>query len=140
MEAGRDQSPDPRHGPAPALDASQRGKRKASQFSLRSLTRSLSKRPRVAAFRQWAVNVYRGGSRRLRRVYRCFKHPRETHSYERETRKIGKRIKGLVDAAKDKTKEAHGAFEYGKETHVNQEWWKDGVKKYRAPSWMFRNK
>ena len=39
-------------------------KRKASQFSLRSITEPFSKRPRLG-FRKWAASVCREGSRRF---------------------------------------------------------------------------
>ncbi|KHN97992.1 uncharacterized protein MAM_04381 [Metarhizium album ARSEF 1941] len=144
VDPGRNTSPEPNNGLAPALDAAQtfhQSKRKASQFSLRSLTRSLSKRPRLVALRQWAANVYHGSSRRLSKAYHRLKHQRRTHFGEFGAwRGIGQRRQQAADDAKGSPDQPYGVFEYDNGPRVNQEWWKDGVTRYRAPSWMFRGK
>lgn len=67
-----------------ATNLSRRGsKRKASQFSLRSLTRPFAKRPRLG-FRRWAHHVLRRGSRRLSQAYRRWRRQNERERREFE--------------------------------------------------------
>ncbi|EXV00868.1 hypothetical protein X797_005880 [Metarhizium robertsii] len=134
-------SPEPKDGPTFARAAQTfSSKRKASQFSLRSLTKSLSKRPRLVAFRQWAVNIYHDSSRRLTEAYRRLKHQRRFGEFRAWTG-IGRRRQRPqpADDVKDKSAQPYGVFKY-ESGPGNQEWWKDGVTRYRAPSWMFRAK
>ncbi|OAA43681.1 hypothetical protein NOR_04256 [Metarhizium rileyi] len=144
VEAIRNRSPEPKNGLTPALDTTQsfhQSKRKASQFSLRSLTKSLSKRPRLVAFRQWAINFYHGSSRRLSEAYHRLKYHRQGHSGEpgawRSMRRRHRRGDGERGNPCD---QPYGEFKYDQGAPGNQEWWKDGVTKYRAPSWMFHSK
>ncbi|KAG8407103.1 hypothetical protein J3458_020597 [Metarhizium acridum] len=78
VDADRNRSPEPKDGLTfTATQTFHRSKRKVSQLSLRSLTRSLSKRPRLMAFRQWAANVYHDSSRRLSGAYHRLKYQRK---------------------------------------------------------------
>lgn len=140
VDASRNISPEPKNGPTSAIDVSQsfyQSKRKASQFSLRSLTKSLSKRPRMIALRQWARNVYKGSSRRISEAYHRIKCQRHAHSADFGTQKPNVGRQQRADAPKVKSARPYGVFEYEKSGEGNQEWWKEGVTKYRAPSWMF---
>ncbi|ODA76744.1 hypothetical protein RJ55_08015 [Drechmeria coniospora] len=64
--------------------AALQSKRKASQFSLRSLGRSLSKRHQISGVRKWASTVCHGGTRRINEAYRRLrlKNERELHQFE----------------------------------------------------------
>lgn len=140
VDASRNRSPEPKNGLTPAIDVSQpfyQSKRKASQFSLRSLTKSLSKRPRMIALRQWARNVYNESSRRIGEAYHRLKHQRHPHLGEFGTRNPKGRRQQPVEAPRGKAARPYGEFEFEKGAQGDHEWWKEGVTKYRAPSWMF---
>ncbi|QPH16253.1 hypothetical protein C2857_000851 [Epichloe festucae Fl1] len=146
LDARRDGSPEVKHGPAPALDGSSRpfhpSKRKASTFSLRSLTRSLTKRRRLAAIRQWASRVYHTSSRRLVEAYRRFK---KQHHQMRPGANgpwdHGHPARGEAPAqsVNREPKGSNAVFEFERRRR-SEDWWKDGVSRYRAPSGMFAKK
>lgn len=71
-------SPDPMKNAGPAIneDLPNTAKRKASQLSLRSLTESITKRPRTE-FKKLATNVYRGGARTFGRVRKIMRRQRK---------------------------------------------------------------
>lgn len=144
LDARRNGSPEVKHRPAPALDGSSRpfqpSKRKASTFSLRSLTRSLTKRRRLAAIRQWASRVYHTSSRRLAEAYHRFK---KQHQQRGRPGANGPwdhghpaRGQGAAQSENGEPKGSNAVFEFERQRR-SEDWWKDGVSRYRAPSGMF---
>lgn len=136
----RFESPDPAlrpRTPASQENPHRRSKRKASVFSLRSLTNSLSKRPRFG-LRKWASSMYQQTSQRLslarlkwrqqaRRDRRAFEAWRDRH--RSRTSQEASPYKGRSDG--------HGVLS-SSERHecANEDWWRDGVSRYEAPKWM----
>ncbi|GAO18747.1 hypothetical protein UVI_02040690 [Ustilaginoidea virens] len=138
MEARHDASPKVRHPISPALNNGPhsfcRSKRKASAFSLRSLTRPLTKRRRLAAFCQWASKV----SRRLTETYRRFKNQHQVRKErDRDAWGANRRSEELRNPPISWSKGSNGVFEFHGGRQRNEDWWKEGVGRYRAPSGMF---
>ncbi|PWI70551.1 hypothetical protein PCL_12950 [Purpureocillium lilacinum] len=114
-------------------------KRKASQFSLRSLSRSFTKRPRLTGLRRFANTVYRGGSRRLSRAYHKWKHQNEVERKQFEAWRANRRREHPADPL-NKSEKGFGVFSFEKSRYGDEEWWKEGVAKYQAPPWMLFQK
>ena len=108
-------------------------KRKASHFSLSSLSKSLSKRPRLG-FRKWASSVIQNGSRRLSIAKQKLKEHAEMERREFAAWKAQRR-RARADAAAEKEKQSAA---FTKDQHKDgEEWWKDGAgSKFHAPRWM----
>ncbi|KAG6035627.1 hypothetical protein E4U41_006005 [Claviceps citrina] len=145
-EARRNGSPEVKYRPAPALDGATHpfhsSKRKASTFSLRSLTRSFTKRRRLVAIRHWASKVYHRSSRRLTEAYRRFKN--HDHDQMPPTRVAGswdshahgQAANPLDGSGDDKPRGSNAVIGFERRRR-SEDWWKDGVSRYRAPSGMF---
>ncbi|KAH8172811.1 hypothetical protein LIA77_07066 [Sarocladium implicatum] len=128
------ESPDPSRQP-PHLSARLRnGKRSASHFSLRSLTESLSKRPRLG-IKKLAASVVQGSRRVITQVRQNMRHHYSHGKRDHEARRSQRRQEPPAGAAEVKTDSGLGAFVAQKRRPKNEEWWTEGVKKYRAPSW-----
>ncbi|KAJ6444334.1 Lysophospholipase like protein [Purpureocillium lavendulum] len=125
---------------AAATGQAHQTKRKASQFSLRSLTRSLTKRPRLASLRRLADTVRRGGSRRITRAYRRWKQQNEMERVQFEAWRANRRREHPADPLKGKAEKGFGVFSFEKTRYGDEEWWKEGVAKYQAPAWMLFQK
>lgn len=124
-----DGSPDPTTTPRPALGGiedveNRRHKRKASAFSLRSLTSNLSKRPRLR-FRKKAAGF-------LHRV--VLRGERERQNF-RNWRASQRRLRP-AGALRGEHEGGYGAFKVAEKRYGDEEWWAEGVEKYRAPAWM----
>ncbi|KAI9897033.1 hypothetical protein N3K66_008055 [Trichothecium roseum] len=124
-----DGSPNPTTTPRPALGGiedveNRRHKRKASAFSLRSLTSNLSKRPRLR-FRKKAAGFFQ-------RV--VLRGERERQNF-RNWRASQRRLKP-AKALRGEHEGGYGAFKMAEKRHGDEEWWAEGVEKYRAPAWM----
>ncbi|KAG5973626.1 hypothetical protein E4U55_000373 [Claviceps digitariae] len=150
IEARRNGSSEVKYRPALALNGMSHpfssSKRKASTFSLRSLTRSLTKRRRLAAIRHWASRVYQKGSRRLTEAYRRFKSHHQTPAAEvnRSWSHGAQQHQGQEKIAADPPVKSEDDRPEGSNAVIgferqrrSEDWWKDGVSRYRAPSGMF---
>ncbi|UNI21959.1 hypothetical protein JDV02_007897 [Purpureocillium takamizusanense] len=115
-------------------------KRKASQFSLRSLSRSFTKRPRLTGLRRFANTVYRGGSRRLSRAYHKWKQQNKLEREQFEAWRAKRRREHPADPLKGKGEKGFGVFSFEKSRYGDEEWWKEGVAKHQAPPWMLFQK
>lgn len=115
-------------------------KRKASQFSLRSLSRSLTKRPRFTILRKLANNVYRGGSRRLSRAFHRWRRQNEMERRQFEAWRANRRRERPADPLKGKPEKGFGTFSFERSRYGNEEWWREGVSKYQAPPWLLFQK
>ncbi|KAG6008019.1 hypothetical protein E4U54_008757 [Claviceps lovelessii] len=160
LEARRNGSSEVKYRPPRALNGTtppfSSSKRKASTFSLRSLTRSLTKRRRLAAIRHWASKVYHKSSRRLTEAYRRFKSHHQMPSagfnkpwnHEQQNQEGGGGGAGgggggggiaaahLDGVQEDKPRGSNAIFGFERQRR-SEDWWKDGVSRYRAPSGMF---
>ncbi|KAG5913504.1 hypothetical protein E4U42_001110 [Claviceps africana] len=150
LEARRNASSEVKYRPAPALNGMPHpfssSKRKASTFSLRSLTRSLTKRRRLMAIRHWASKVYHKSSRRLTEAYRRFKSHHQTHparvhgpwdrGQQQQQQQRDRAAKSIGDSGDDQPRGSNAAFGFERQRR-SEDWWKDGVSRYRAPSGMF---
>ncbi|KAF7562478.1 hypothetical protein G7046_g1656 [Stylonectria norvegica] len=110
-------------------------KRKASEFSLASLTRSFTKRPRLG-IKRLASTVYRGSTRQLSRVCDVMKRQHDEEMKQFAAWKARRRRNKPADALKGKHEKGFGAFSIDRSRHGNEEWWKEGVERYHAPGWM----
>ncbi|KPM42401.1 hypothetical protein AK830_g4144 [Neonectria ditissima] len=131
---------DAHHPESPLPSAYQRKwpqgyKRKASQFSLRSLTNPLAKRPRLA-IKRLASNAYRGGSRQFSRARESVKRQREDEMKQYAAWKAMRRRSKPGDALKGKFEKGFGTFSLERSRYGHKMWWKEGVEKYHAPEWM----
>ncbi|KAK3182346.1 hypothetical protein K4F52_006349 [Lecanicillium sp. MT-2017a] len=107
-------------------------KRKASHFSLNSLSKSFSKRPRLG-FRKWASSVIQQGSRRLSIAKQKLKEHAEMEKRDFAAWRAQRR-RARSDAACEKEK-VDAAFT--KAQHENgEEWWKEEAGRFHAPRWM----
>ncbi|KAJ3480551.1 hypothetical protein NLG97_g8045 [Lecanicillium saksenae] len=109
--------------PSPSVDGRsplRRAKRRASQFSLRSLSKSFT-RPRLG-FRRWANSVYRESSRRFNIAKQKIKQHAETERRDFAAWKAQRR-KSKATEAQDSATNGH---------HKNHDWWKEGMAKYQA--------
>lgn len=134
-ESPHAESPDPTHEP-PRLSARLgNGKRSASHFSLRSLTESLSKRPRIG-IKKLASSVYNGSKRVFTHVRQGFKQKDSQGKREFENWRAKHRQEHPADPLKGKPEKGFGAFASEKRHRKDEDWWTEGVKKYEAPHWM----
>lgn len=134
------ESPDPasRSSSAPGTHGHppRQSKRKASAFSLRSLTNSLSKRPRFD-IRKWASEFYRQGSQRLNMARLKWRHQtRQDRGIFEAWRARHRRADQNTFPGQEETKKDHGAFLIERKVCSNEDWWRDGVSRYEAPKWM----
>lgn len=116
--------------PASSLDGHspiRRAKRRASQFSLRSLSKSFSKRSHLG-FRKWANSVYRESSRRFSVARQKMKEHAETERRDFSAWKAQRRKSKASEAKKQKK---NGTFH-----QKNPDWWKDGLAKYQTAKWV----
>jgi hypothetical protein len=111
-------------------------KRKASVFSLRSLTSSLPKRPRFD-IRKWASNFYRQGSQRLNMARLKWRHQtRQDRGVFEAWRARHRRVAQEMSNDQEGLKKDYGTFSTERKECSNEDWWRDGVKRYEAPKWM----
>ncbi|PHH69220.1 hypothetical protein CDD82_7911 [Ophiocordyceps australis] len=115
-------------------------KRKASHFSLRSLSQSLAKRRRLTELHKWAHHVCRDGSRRLSRAYHRWRQQKVLQRQQFEAWKAKRRRERPADALKGKGEGGFGVFSIERSRYGNEDWWKEGVAKYKAPEWMLFQK
>ncbi|KAJ4220394.1 hypothetical protein NW759_007281 [Fusarium solani] len=109
-------------------------KRSASGISLRSLTRSVKRTRRQV--KKLASSAYRSGSRKFGRTYNNIKrrHVKQRKQYS-AWKALRRRLKP-GDAIKGKPEKGFASFSVERSRHGHEEWWKVGVNKYQAPSWM----
>lgn len=109
-------------------------KRSASGISLRSLTRSVKRTRRQV--KKLASSAYRSGSRKFGRTYNSIKrrHVKQRKQYS-AWKALRRRLKP-GDAIKGKPEKGFASFSVERSRHGHEEWWKVGVNKYQAPSWM----
>ncbi|UPK97121.1 hypothetical protein LCI18_008056 [Fusarium solani-melongenae] len=109
-------------------------KRSASGISLRSLTRSVKRTRRQV--KKLASSAYRSGSRKFGRTYNSIKrrHVKQRKQYS-AWKALRRRLKP-GDAIKGKPEKGFASFSVERSRHGHEEWWKVGMNKYRAPSWM----
>ncbi|KAG6041766.1 hypothetical protein E4U39_006359 [Claviceps sp. Clav50 group G5] len=145
LEARRKRTSEIKYRPAaPALGGTSHpltsSKRKASTFSLRSLTRSLKKKRRLTAIRHWASKVYQRSSLRLTEAYRKLKshHPMRHASFSGPWDRQQKQQPAIQarDTNDDKARGSNAVFGFERQRR-SEDWWEDGVSRYRAPSGMF---
>lgn len=134
------ESPDPaaRSSSAPTSHGHphRQSKRKASVFSLRSLTSSLSKRPRFD-IRKWASTFYRQGSQRLNMARLKWRHQtRQDRGVFEAWRARHRRMAQNMFPGQEEPKKDYGTFSAERKVCSNEDWWKDGVSRYEAPKWM----
>ncbi|WAO85487.1 Hypothetical protein NCS54_00273000 [Fusarium falciforme] len=124
--------------PKPSVQPSQAKtrviKRSASGISLRSLTRSVKRTRRQV--KKLASSAYRSGSRKFGRTYNSIKrrHVKQRQQYS-AWKALRRRLKP-GDAIKGKPERGFASFSVERSRHGHEEWWKVGVNKYQAPSWM----
>lgn len=134
------ESPDPIMRP-PSTPANRehphkQSKRKASAFSLHSLTNPLSKHPRFG-LRKWASNVYQQGSQRLSLARLKWIRPaRQDRRMFEAWRMRHRGTNQEVSPCKEKADRNSGLFSSERRVCANEDWWKDGVSRYEAPKWM----
>lgn len=114
-------------------------KRKASQFSLKSITEPFSKRPRLG-LRKWAASVCREGSRRFSIARQKWKHQTEVEKRDFAAWKAARRRSRPADPLIGKSEKGFGVFSFDRVKHGGEEWWQEGVSKYQAPKWMVFHK
>ncbi|KAJ4322606.1 hypothetical protein N0V84_004744 [Fusarium piperis] len=109
-------------------------KRRASGISLRSLTRGVKRTRRQV--KRLASSAYRSGSRKFGRACKNIKrqHVKQRKQYS-AWKALRRRLKP-GDAIKRKPEKGFASFSMERSRHGHEEWWKVGVNKYRAPSWM----
>lgn len=126
----------------PVLDdpfrPSKPSKRKASIFSIRSVTKSWAKRRRLSGFRRWAGNMYRSSSRRLIEAYRKLKHGRsQAHLRHPGRPRNDGSDEGLTAPSRGNSESGQGPFRFNGDSQTDSTWWEEGTRCYRAPSGMF---
>ncbi|KAK2591624.1 hypothetical protein QQS21_010693 [Conoideocrella luteorostrata] len=146
LDSRRNGSPEVKRTIAPALDGASHSfhpsKRKASTFSLRSLTRSLAKRRRLTTIRQWAGSVYRNSARRIKEAYRKIKYRHQTPLEDVVGSGAGpgpgafRGNEHPISSPNGKPEGSNRMFAFDR-SRRSEDWWKDGVSRYRAPSGMF---
>ena len=115
-------------------DAPSPAKRKASYFSLRSVTWSF-KRARSGPLRSWVVGVCRGSARRLSLAYRRWKHQQRVDRRQFDAwRARMRRQHPAYPLMSHRDKSLH-SFAWEGQRH--DEWWQNG-QQYRAPGHMAR--
>lgn len=134
------ESPDPasRSSSAPANHGHpyRQSKRKASAFSLRSLTNSLSKRPRFD-IRKWASDFYRQGSQRLNMARLKWRHQtRQDRGIFEAWRARHRRVAQNTFPDQAELNKECGTCSTERKVCSNEDWWSDGVSRYEAPKWM----
>ncbi|PTB45794.1 hypothetical protein M441DRAFT_76843 [Trichoderma asperellum CBS 433.97] len=111
-------------------------KRKASVFSLRSLTNSLSKRPRFG-LRKWASTFYRQGSQRLNMARQKWRYqPRQGRGVFEGWKTRYRRVAQNMFPGQEEQKKDDGTCSAERKVCSNEDWWRDGVSRYEAPKWM----
>lgn len=128
------ESPDPLREPPRLSDRLRDGKRSASHFSLRSLTESLSKRPRLG-IRKLAASVVQSSRRVITQVRQNVRHQYNQGKRNSQSRRSKRRQIPAAGDPECASSTELGPFVEQKKRHKNEEWWTEGVKKYRAPSW-----
>jgi hypothetical protein len=109
-------------------------KRKASNISLASIssqTRRGAKKLKVLA-----SSVYRKGAHQISEVKRKLKQQNEKERKRFEAWKANRRRDRPADPLKGKGEPGFGAFTLEQSRHGHKDWWRDGVSRYKAPSWM----
>lgn len=114
-------------------------KRKASTFSIRSLTSSLSNRPRFG-LRKWASTVVRQGSQRLNMARLKWgyqpRQNRQDRGFFEVWRARHRRVAQNMSPGQEQLKKEYETFSTERKVCSNEDWWRDGVSRYEAPKWM----
>lgn len=120
-----------------AIDTQTRpSKRKASQFSLRSITSTIAaKRPRLG-LGKLAATIVKGSTRKVSHVRQKWRQQNELEMQQFEAWRATRRRERPGDPLKGKHEKGYSAFSFDRSRYGNEEWWKEGVAKYQAPSWM----
>ncbi|KAF4998862.1 hypothetical protein FDECE_11675 [Fusarium decemcellulare] len=109
-------------------------KRRASGVSLRSLTNGV-KRTRLEV-KRLASTAYYSSSRKLGRARDNIKRRHDKDKKQYSAWKAMRRRLRPGDAIKGKSEKGFATFSFERNRHGHETWWKRGVKKYQAPSWM----
>ncbi|KAL2206500.1 hypothetical protein CC79DRAFT_1369917 [Sarocladium strictum] len=130
------ESPDPTNEPPRLATRLGNGKRTASHFSLRSLSESLSKRPRTG-IKKLANTVYNGGKRVLAHVRQNFKHS-SSKGRRDFAAKRARAVQGgqRQDLQQTKPEKGSAGIASDLKCQKSEDWWTDGAKRYHAPEWM----
>ncbi|KAF4587295.1 hypothetical protein GQ602_003988 [Ophiocordyceps camponoti-floridani] len=108
-------------------------KRKATQLSFAGFSLPDAKRRRLASLRKWATKLYHGGGRRLSRAYNRWRQQNEVNRKQFHDWRANRRRDKTADPVKGKSERVFGLFSIDRR---GEEWWKEGVAKFQAPSWM----
>lgn len=108
-------------------------KRKATQLSFAGFSLPDAKRRRLASLRKWATKLYHGGGRRLSRAYNRWRQQNEVNRKQFHDWRANRRRDKTADPVKGKSERVFGLFSIDRK---GEEWWKEGVAKFQAPSWM----
>lgn len=111
-------------------------KRKASVFSLHSLSNPLSKHPKLG-LRKWASSVYHQGSQKLSQARLKWICPNRQDRRMFETWRLRHRgTNSESSPCKEKSDRNSGIFSSEGRVCASEDWWMDGVKMFEAPKWM----
>ncbi|KAH7160303.1 hypothetical protein B0J13DRAFT_126378 [Dactylonectria estremocensis] len=113
----------------------QAAKRKASQFSLRSLSKPFAKRPRIA-IKRVVSNAFHNSVRQISRSRASMKRQHDEEMKQYASWKAMRRRKMPGDAIKGKIEKGFGTFSLERSRYGHEMWWKEGVERYHAPEWM----
>jgi hypothetical protein len=114
---------------------SKQTKRRASQFSLRSITDSFNKRPRLG-LHKLASTVYEQGTKHIRHARWQWKQQAEKERGEFQAWRARRRRDRPADVLKGRHEGGFGTFCLERSRYEHEPWWRDGVSRYQAPSWM----
>lgn len=131
-------SPNPEAVPRPMYshDVPRGNKRKASQFSLRSLSGHLPSKARK--LKDLANTVIHEGGRKLSEARKKLKQQKEIEKKRFEAWKVNQRKNKPADALKGKPEPGFSFLKFSLEQtrHGHKDWWQEGVRHHEAPSWM----
>lgn len=109
-------------------------KRKASNLSLASISSQTKKGAKK--LKTLASSVFLKSSQHLSEVKRKLKKQNEKEKKRFEAWKANRRRERPGDALKRKGEPSFGAFTVEQSRHGHKDWWREGVTRYKAPSWM----
>ncbi|KAI9167139.1 hypothetical protein HJFPF1_03263 [Paramyrothecium foliicola] len=138
-DANRLRSPDAGSMAQPIRSASQaprQSKRKASDFSLRSIKDSFTKRPRLT-LQKLAATVYEQGSKRIRQAKHQWRRQADQERRDFQAWKAARRRDHPANVLMGKSEGGFGTFCLERSRFEHEPWWHEGVCRYQAPAWMF---
>ncbi|CAH0059576.1 unnamed protein product [Clonostachys solani] len=110
-------------------------KRKPSARSLKGISSQIPKKAK--RFKSFANGIIQEGTIRFNKLKSKLKKQNEHSRSNFEAWKANRRRARPGDPIKGKPQPSYAMFNLEKSVHGNKdEWWKEGVRRYRAPSWM----